>query len=689
MFAFTTHVKFPLRRLLPSGGGIARRNPLRIAGAACIAACTSTAVAISAPASAARAPGTPGVTPASSRSIVVTNLWNSGAGSLRAAIASADAGGPGASTVIGFSVRGTITLASQLPPISSEVTIDGRSAPMYTSDGPPVVEINCGGHAGLLFAAGSRGSQLLGVAVDNASGNGVTLNASLITLNGDYIGLDLAGAAFGNRGDGVYASPSSSGNLIGLNRPGATGVVANVVSGNMRNGIVLAGSSGNTVVSTRIGTNRAGTAAVPNRGDGIWITGKSRGNEIGGTDFTDPATGQVNNPTGDKGTVTPVFVVPPLGNLISGNGQNGVLIDAGSRDNVLNGNFIGTNASGDAAIGNAANGVWINNADHNSLVGCKFVNNPFVYYNVVSGNRRNGLLIRNSNRSVVQGNFFGAGANNTTIVANRGNGIRVDGSSANTQVGGVIPLGNVSAGNGLNGIDVAGQAHGFITFNTFGGLLAFKGAAPNGRDGLLITSTGGGNLARTNVFSGNRRNGIELAGDASGVTIDPDIVGLNTNGNAALPNGGDGVLIDGRAHDNVVGGSRRSVIPQNTFSANAGYGVAIVGAAHDNVVFSSFIGTRLLGFKPLGNERGGVLLGGRAYRNSIGNSVLNSSNLISGNTGNGVTLWPGTSLNKVINNFIGLDRIGRYLRNTGRPVVNEGRGNTIRGNHYRPDGRAL
>ena len=83
----------------------------------------------------------------------------------------------------------------------------------------------------------------------------------------------------------------------------------------------------------------------------------------------------------------------------------------------------------------------------------------------------------------------------------------------------------MSAGNGRNGIEVAGRAHGFVTFNTFGGLLAFKGAAPNGNDGLLITSTGGDNLARTNVLSGNRRNGIELAGNARGVTIEPDIVG--------------------------------------------------------------------------------------------------------------------------------------------------------------------
>ena len=447
---------------------------------------------------------------------------------------------------------------------------------------------------------------------------------------------------------------------------------------------MLAGSSANTVVANRIGTNAAGTSAIANRGNGIWITQRSRGNEIGGTAFVDTVTGKANNPTGSKGTVTPVFVVPPLGNLISGNGGNGVMIDTGSPDNTLNGNFIGTTASGDGALGNAGNGVWIDRAPGNSLVGCKFVNNPFVYYNVISGNRQNGLRVTSSDNVTVQGNFFGAGANNTTIVKNRLDGILVDGSSVNTQVGGVIPLGNVSAGNGRNGIEVTGRVRGFVTFNTFGGLLAFNGAAPNGNDGLLITSTGGNNLVRTNVFSGNTRNGIELAGNASGVTVDPNIVGLNTKGNGVLPNGGDGLLIDGTAHGNIIGGTLRSVIPQNTFSGNQGYGVAITGRAHDNRVFDSFVGTQLLGVKALGNEKGGVLIAGHAYGNLIGLRTHTPANLISGNAGIGVTLSGGTLGNSVINNYIGLDRFGRYLPNSGRPIVNTGRHNTIRGNLFRP-----
>jgi parallel beta-helix repeat protein len=618
--------------------------------------------------------------------IVVTDLRDSGPGSLRAAITRADAVAPGTSAAIGFSVAGAIVLARALPAVTRRVIIDAASAPGRPG-GSPAVEINCNRHAGLRFSAGSGGSRLVGVAVDNAAGSGITLDAGAITLNGDYIGLDLAGKALGNHGDGLFVSRHSSGNLIGLNPASASGMVANVISGNTGNGIVLYGSSRNTVVSNRIGTNAAGTSAIANGGDGIVITRGSRGNEIGGTAFTDTRTGQVNNPTGDKGTVPPVFVVPPLGNLISGNAGNGVLIDAHSGGNVLNGNFVGTTARGNAAIPNGGNGVWIDKANGNSLVGCKFVNNPFVYYNVLSGNGRNGLRITSSGNTVVQGNFLGIGANNTATVGNRRDGIRVDGSSANTQVGGVIPLGNVSAGNGRNGIEVTGTTHGFTTFNTFGGLLAFKGAAPNRNDGLLITSTGGGNLARTNVFSGNRRNGIELAGNASGVTVDPNIVGLTTKGDAALPNGGDGLLIDGAAHDNTIGGSLRSVIPQNTFSGNKGYGLAITGRAHHNRVITGFIGTALLGVKALANQRGGVLIGGQAYRNTIGRVLTRAANLISGNAGNGVSLLAGTHDNNVISNFIGLDRFGRPLPNTGRAVVNSGRRNTVRGNRFGPLGR--
>ena len=681
MIPFMTRLKYPLAK--PLADGAARsRILLRIAGgAACVAVCAAVAALPAGGATPPRGHRTPAVTTAFSRIFVVTSLASSGPGTLRSAMIQANAGPRGAFAMIRFRVRGTITLLRPLPAASRPVVINGTSAPAYRG-GAPVVAINCNRLGGLRFSAGSARSQLLGLAVDNAGGNGVTLDAGHITLNRDYIGLNLLGRAAGNRGNGVYASRSSSGNLIGVNRTAATGYVANVISGNRRDGIELYGSSFNTLVSNRIGTDPTGRLAISNGGSGIVITRRSDGNEIGGTAFVDHATGQANNPTGTKGTVTPVFVVPPLGNQISGNSRDGMIISDGSRGNVLNGNFIGTTSSGNGDIANLGDGVWINKANNTQLIGCKFVNNPFVYYNVISGNRGNGLRITNANNSVVQGNFFGSAANNSATVANRLDGILVDGSSANTQVGGVIPLGNVSSGNGRNGLEVAGRARGLVSFNTFSGLHAFGGAAPNGNDGVLVTSTGGDNLFRTSVSSGNRHNGFELAGNASGVTVEPVIAGLDTDGQALLPNGGDGLLIDGRAHDNVIGGTLRSVIRQNTFSGNRGYGLAIIGRAHDNQVVDSYIGTNILGLKALGNGRGGVLVAGTAYRNAIGAfGSKPPSNLISANRGNGVTLLRFTTFNRVVNNFIGLDATGlRRLPNAGRPVLNLGRHNVVRAN---------
>ncbi|WP_428669137.1 beta strand repeat-containing protein [Reyranella sp.] len=625
----------------------------------------------------------------------VTNLNDSGAGSLRAAIQGSNAGPAGVANTISFSpgLTGTITLISDLPAISRQTSIVSGSTTTGTA---PTIGIDFNGHAGLVFAAGSDGSQLVGLSVGNANGHGITLNASHITLNNDYVGVALNGSALGNTGDGVYVSAGSAGNSIGYN-PDAAAAVSNVISGNGGNGISLHSSLGNTIVSNRIGTSVDGTTAMANAGNGIWVTNHSNGNTIGGDAIGVNADGQPNDPTNDKGDGGPngtqVIVAPPLGNLVSGNGKNGILIDQHSESNLLEGNFVGTDVTGNAALGNAGDGIAINDANRNSLIGCLFQDNPFVYYNVVSGNGGNGLHVTDSDNTTVQANFFGIGANNAVTVGNALNGILVDGSSTNTTVGGVIPLGNVSAGNGQNGIEVADTASGFTTFNTFGGLFAFYGAAPNGNDGLLITSTGGNQTVRTNVFSGNLNNGIEIAGDASGVTIVPNIVGLDTRGDAVLANGNNGVLVTDTAHGNTIGGvgaSQGSVIRQNTFSGNVNYGLAITGEAYDNTVFSTAIGTDIQQIAALGNGAGGVLLSSSGGGNVIGTPQISSTpspspsdqyNIISGNTGNGITLGPDANRDSIVNNWIGLNIKGLLvLPNTGVAIQDDGTSNLIYGN---------
>ena len=113
MVILRTHLRLP-RRSLRQAGPFRPGGLIRIAGAACIAAAGSAAVPIPAAAATARVPAVaPPSAWASARPIAVTSLRDSGAGSLRAAIKSANAGSPGKSAVIDFRVGGVITLASR------------------------------------------------------------------------------------------------------------------------------------------------------------------------------------------------------------------------------------------------------------------------------------------------------------------------------------------------------------------------------------------------------------------------------------------------------------------------------------------------------------------------------------------------------------------------------------------------
>lgn len=606
----------------------------------------------------------------------VTNLNDSGPGSLRAALTAANSAPAGQYSGITFSVQGTITLASNLPAITNRVLIDGATAPGYsTTNGPTVALDFVGSYDGISFNTGSARSGMSGLAVIRSRGNGVTLNAGSIAIMLNQIGVDLTGADAGNAQDGIFIASTANNNRIGDNLNSASNYYSNLIAGNGGDGIEINGSSGNIIQSNLIGINRTGTTAIQNDGNGILITAAASNNTIGGTAYYDSATQQTNNPTGNKGTVSIVAIRPPQGNVISGNHLNGVLIENASENNVLSGNFIGTSANGNSAVANVLDGVLIRLANNNSLIGCSIVDQPFIYYNVLSGNGYNGLHIEDSNNITVQANFFGTGANNQSLVGNGEHGIWVTGSSTAVQVGGVIPLGNVSGGNRVDGINIAGTVSGFTTFNTFGGLFAFQGAAPNGRNGLTITATGGNNLVRTNVFSGNAGNGIELSGYATGVTIDPNIVGPNTEGTGWLVNGpvtingvnygngGSGVLVKDYASFNYIGGYNQSVIPQNTFSANARYGIEIIDNTHHNYVFNSVIGASSTKETVFGNRLGGIYIGGTSTGTYVGkftypNQYTGTANTISGNLGYAVTLAGTASYTTIQNNCIGCNRQG-------------------------------
>lgn len=477
-------------------------------------------------------------------------------------------------------------------------------------------------------------------------------------------GLPSANSVYGNVVVGIVLGESGSASYQAQVNVGFQ--LSNVISGNRGNGITIAGANDNHVAMNFIGTSFSGRAAVPNQANGILITERSSGNMIGGQ-----ATGG-NDPTGS------VFVRPPQGNLISGNRETGVMIICNSTANTLSGNFIGTTVSGNAPLSNGADGVAIVNASGNSLLGTTFRQDPFVFYNVLSGNRGNGLRITNSNDTIVQANFTGLGANNATVVANGGSGILVNGTSARTIVGGPIPLGNVNSGNNRYGIEVAGRATGFVAFNSFVGMVAFGGAAPNRLDGIRITSTGGNNVIRTCLVAGNVGNGIVLAGRATGVTIEDTAAGTDSAIEAAIPNGGSGIVITDDAHDNAIGGFQPSVETKVHLSGNGRYGLEIIGKARNNRVYNSVIGGGFEADNPIPNVLGGIFVGPRTTGTIIGGSEPLMANRVVTNGGPGIT----------ISGSIGTQVFGNEIRgNTGNGIMlaaaawarigADGSGNTI------------
>ncbi|MDB5337824.1 MAG: hypothetical protein JWN70_3443 [Planctomycetaceae bacterium] len=399
------------------------------------------------------------------------------------------------------------------------------------------------------------------------------------------------------------------------------------------NGLTLLGGN-STVMALQI---------VNFPGNGLLV--KSSNNKIGG-DQVGELNGMPNNPAGritvpgpDQGTMVPqVLVRPPEGNVISGNGGDGILIIDQANDNMLMGNFVGTDITGLIAQGNRGDGVAIINSDGNRLYGTTPPddNNPFVFYNVISGNRGNGLVIDDSDNTIIYANFFGLGADNNTPLGNRLNGVLIEGNSDKTRFGLNIPLGNVTAANGRNGVEVKDSASRTLLMNTFGGIAAFHPEAQvaNRRSGVLVTSDGGGKfydgttlttVILTCNLSGNDRHGIEIKGNATGVQVSQSVIGLETNGATAQPNQRNGIDVSGKASGIDIGGFEPSVLggsefpdedlaalgAANLISGNLWNGISVRGKVQDVKIINSFIGTNVTNTGVgIANGRNGILVDG-------------------------------------------------------------------------------
>ncbi|MGB7538482.1 MAG: CSLREA domain-containing protein [Anaerolineales bacterium] len=399
-------------------------------------------------------------------------------------------------------------------------------------------------------------------------GGGISASGHGHFIRSNLIGTDITGSAALPNGFGIDIAGPGGGFQIGGSGAGD----GNVISGNSDFGIYIGGGS-HTIQGNKIGTDKDGTRALGNL-DGLILSS-----------YFDPAMA-IQYESHD------VQVGGVLGsgaeNVISGNRSQGISIL--TSHHVIQGNLIGTNAAGTAAIPNDWEGIGVSGGGHENLIGGAEAGRG----NIISGNYEGVVLYSDNNRVLGNrigtqrggeaalgnetgvlifgnGNFVGDGTpdagniisgNGVGVAVEEGNGNRVLGNRIGTDASGVIAIPNsvgITIGFAYDadptGTIVGVGAGNWIEWNRQCGILVSEGVhnaeiAGNkidnngglsggmcGGQGILIAGTSlevAGITLRKNSIFRNDGLGIEITGSMANGSIDPPVL---TGGNATLAEG--------------------------------------------------------------------------------------------------------------------------------------------------------
>jgi hypothetical protein len=642
--------------------------------------------------------------------------------------------------IIGLDATGTVAIPNGL----NGVFLDGTagSVAMNTIGGALLADRN--------FISGNTGN---GVEIKGpgATGNLVQGNAIGIVVGNGMDGVFLNGASSNTLGGAAPAPGAAPGNLIGFN--GAHGVdiayamaIASNAANNAVRGNLIASNGGDGVLINGLGGpaasvagNTIGGAAADaniislNALNGVAILGPGATGNLVQSDFigTNPAGAPIGNTLNGVaiGSASNTIGGIGLGNVISANNQDGILITGSSAtDNRVLGNNIGTSPDGASALPNGTpvpvaigNGVTItggaqfNNiggslAGEGNLISGNIVDNVWIDGGLANGNRvENNIIGPNAARtaslappSALAGVRISGGGTTNVITLNKIEGnnteaVAIEGSDSNQVLANFI--GSALLPNGTDGILVgpflvgpvmAGSNNNLISGNSIGNntgnglrIAGFGSHASDGNlvtanfllgnqgDGVRIETNANGNVVggfipeARNIIDGNFGAGVTLLGGANN-TIAGNYIGVDPSGNVASPNGTAASPQPGV----LVTTANNTIGPNNVISGNSGAGIEIQGAAAtNNLVQGNRIGLNAAGTSALGNSGPGVFLNG-APGNTIGGMSPALGNVISANGADGIRIaGSSATANLVLGNLIGVDAAGSVARgNTGSGV---------------------
>jgi len=603
-----------------------------------------------------------------SNTYTVVNTLDSGTGSLREAITSANAHN-GADTVAfnipnsdaGYSLPNgtcTITLTTMLPVLADMsgglIYIDGNTQTVNQGN------TNANGPEIIVTTTASLNTSFL-IACPNSTIRNITVTGfvyGILFYNSTCTNSTIRDMYLGTNYDGTAAVPNQYG--VGFAN-GATGnnVLNCLISGNTMGGVGITASTNNNFKGNKIGTDRSGTQKLPNN-YGIAIDNAS-GNIIGGT------------------------LVQDL-NLISGNITSGIVINgSASTGNQIKGNYIGTNISGTDSLPNGC-GIILAGA-RNTIIGGTTAGSA----NIISGNYQAGIVMNGSgtNFNSVKGNFIGTNKDGNNFVSNHTGVMLKSNSNQNIIGGATLAERNIISGNLEIGVYIEASDSNVVKGNFLGPditgnstfMLGDSAIQGNGIELNTVSKFNivGGTGNERNIISGNRVYGLVYYGNSSYNNTSGNYIGVNAAGNQRLANA-TGICVDG--------GSNHNKINNNVLSGNKSYGIFFVTTGtYYNDFKGNIVGVNATNTDTIPNYIGLIIAAGTRY-NVFGGTGAGEANIISGNYYDGIEISDfGTDHNQIIGNIIGASTAGGFGNFNGIGIATNPRNNliahnTISGNKY-------